>query len=217
MIELSGPSKYLSSNKNPSKLVIFLHGVGSDGLDLIDLAYDINDVLPDAIFLSPNAPFPYESYTSGYQWFSLSDRSNQALYSGIKIALPILKHYIDVNLSHYNLSYKDLLLIGFSQGAMMALQIALALPSQAFAVISFSGAFITPDNLAKEAKCKTAICLIHGDQDQVVPYAQHGLSIKALRALNLPLEEHLIKGLGHSINKEALNFAKDFLTSLDLP
>jgi len=203
MTKLSGPFKLPTTQQTPDKLVVFLHGVGSDGYDLIGLSNEIATSLPNAIFLSPNAPFPYEAYSMGYQWFSLSDYSPDKLYQGIKIALPILKSYIDENLAKYNLGYKDLVLIGFSQGTMMALQLAPRLPEACFAVIGFSGALVNPVALEQEIKSKPPICLIHGDVDQVVPASQHRLSIRALNSMNIPLQDHVIKDMGHSINNEA--------------
>jgi phospholipase/carboxylesterase len=209
--KLSGPFKIPLKQTKPEKLLVFLHGVGSDGHDLISLADEFANILPNAIFLSPNAPFPYDAYPMGYQWFSLNDRSPEKLYQGIKIALPILQNYIDENLSKYNLSYKDLILIGFSQGTMMALQLAPRLEEECFAVIGFSGALINPIELEKEKKSNPPICLIHGEEDQVVTAAQHKYSVTHLKKMNLLSEEYLIKGLAHSINSKALKFAQDFL------
>lgn len=214
MINLSGPSKKLFNQEKPDKMVIFLHGVGSDGNDLISLSEDMVSVLPKAIFLSPNAPFAYEHYPVGYQWFSLSDRSPEKLYQGIKEALPILQNYIDENLAKYQLAYKDLILIGFSQGTMMALQMAPRLAESCFAVIGFSGALVKPDMLKEELKSKPPICLIHGSADMVVPDVEHKLSVKAFKNMDFAFEEHLISGLGHSINMKALDLAKRFIKSL---
>lgn len=211
--KLNGPFK-LPLNNKPDKLVIFLHGVGSDGYDLISLAEEFAQILPNAAFLSPNAPFAYDMYPSGYQWFSLADYNSDKLYEGIKAALPILQNFIDENLKKFNLEYKDLVLIGFSQGTMMALQIAPRLEKECFAVIGFAGALIKPETLKSEMKSKPNICLIHGDIDQVVPLAQHFSSIKAFEAINLPLDQSIIKGLGHSINEEALEYAKNYLKNL---
>jgi phospholipase/carboxylesterase len=207
VIKLSGPSRI--SSKQPDKLVIFLHGVGADGNDLLGLSQELG--LSNAVFLSPNAPFPYDMFPIGYQWFSLSNRSEESLYQGIQTALPILKAYIDENLAKYKLHYKNLILIGFSQGSMMAMQLAPRLPEACLAVVAFSGALVNPKALAEEALSKPAICLIHGEEDQVVSSTQHRLSARALKAIQIPFEEHLIKELGHSINLKALDIAKNFL------
>ena len=207
--KMSGPFRL--SNSKPDKLVIFLHGVGSDGYDLIGLSEEIEEVLPNTVFLSPNAPFPYDEFPAGYQWFSLRDRSEDKLYQGIQTAMPILKDYIDENLEKHQLSYKDLVLIGFSQGAMMALQMALSFKQSPFAVIGFSGALIKPEALSEQLNCKPAVFLCHGDMDQVVPIEKHYYSMRHLKAMNIPAQEYLMKETGHSISAEGLIAAKNFL------
>ncbi len=214
MQNLTGPFKLPNSAVKPDKLVVFLHGVGADGYDLINLADEISQSLPNAVFLSPNAPFPYDEFPSGYQWFSLRDRSETALSLEIKKTLPILKHYIDENLAKYKLTYQDLVLIGFSQGTMMALQLAPRLPEKCFAVIGFSGALVNPELLRTETISKPSIFLSHGDEDQVVPLTQHRLSIRALNSMGFSLTEHISLGAGHTISLESLNKAKEFLNSL---
>jgi phospholipase/carboxylesterase len=214
MQKLNGPFKLPTNGKKADKLVIFLHGVGADGLDLINLADDISEILPNAAFLSPNAPFPYDDFSSGYQWFSLRDRSEEMLYKGIKTASPILKNYIDENLKNHNLSYKDLVLFSFSQGTMMALQFAPTLPEECFAVIGFSGALASPMNLKQDMQTKPNIFLCHGDDDQVVPFSRHRHSAKALNDMDFPVEEYIMKGAGHTITMSGLKAAKKFLRSL---
>ena len=214
MQKLNGPFRFPAHGKKADKLVIFLHGVGADGLNLIALADEVAETLPNAIFLSPNAPFIYDEFPSGYQWFSLKDRSEKKLYEGIQISTPILKNYIDENLKTYNLSYKDLVLIGFSQGTMMALQFAPTLPEKCFAVVGFSGAIASPSNLTNETKVKPPIFLCHGDEDQVVPFSRHRESLQTLVSMNFSVEEFIMKDEGHSINMDGLEKAKEFLNSL---
>jgi phospholipase/carboxylesterase len=214
MQQLNGPFRLPTNRNKPDKLVIFLHGLGSNGLNLIPLADEIEEILPNAVFLSPNAPFPYDEFNSGYQWFSLSDISEEKLYQGFKIAAPILKNYIDENLRLHNLNYKDLILIGFSQGTMMALQFATTLPDKCFAVIGFSGTIASPSNLKKETTVKPPIFLCHGDNDQVVPFSKHRHSIQILNNMNFFVEEYIMKGEGHHINMEGLENAKEFLSKL---
>ncbi len=209
--KLSGPFKLLFNGEKPEKLVIFLHGVGADGHDLIGLADEFEDSLNKAIFLSPNAPFKHDLYPSGYQWFSLSDYNEDKLYEGIEIALPILKAYIDENLKKYQLEYKDLVLIGFSQGTIMALHVAPRLPEACFAVIGFSGALVKAQALASNIKSKPPIFLAHGSDDQVLPISKYRLASMALKNMGLEVEGHVIEDLGHGISLEGIELAKEFL------
>lgn len=205
----------LAKQDKPEKMVVFLHGVGSDANDLISLAEDFSVIFPKAVFLSPNAPFPYDLYPMGYQWFSLKDRSLSSITKGIEIAIPILQNYIEENLDKYGLNFADLVLVGFSQGTMMALQIAPRFKESCFAVIGFSGALMNLEGLIREKKSNPPICLIHGDKDEVVTIDKHFESVNALRSLELLKEEYVIKNMGHSINFEALAKAINFLTMLN--
>ena len=213
-IKLNGRIVNLAKDEKPEKMVVFLHGVGSNADDLISLADDFSLIFPKAVFLSPNAPFPYDLYPMGYQWFSLKDYSFRAMSRGIEIAIPILQLFIEENLAKYDLNFCDLVLIGFSQGTMMALQIAPRFKESCFAVIGFSGALINFNQLIKEQKSNPPICLIHGDIDQVVTIDRHFESVNALKNIGLLKEEHVIKNMEHSINLEALTKAMKFLKSL---
>lgn len=214
-MNLSGPFKLSSNGVKPSKLVIFLHGVGADGHDLINLADEFVENLSKAVFLSPNAPYPYDLYPVGYQWFSLKDYNEDKLYEGIERALPILKEYIDENLFKYNLKYKDLILIGFSQGSMLAFQMAPRLADPC-TVIGFSGTLIKPDELKKNIKSMPKILLIHGSDDEVLPASRYITTHKSLNNMGFDVEGHLIEGLGHSINSECIKLANQFLKKIEI-
>lgn len=214
LIKLSGPVKLPNSNVKPNNLIIFLHGVGADGNDLIGLAPEFAEIFPNSVFLSPNAPFEYDMYPAGYQWFSLQDRNENSMFEGIKNAIPILKEYIDENLTKYDLKYKDLILIGFSQGTMMALQLAPRLESSCHSVIGFSGAFLKSEILKEEIKSKPPILLIHGDIDQVIPVASHTIAVTSLKNIGLSVESHVLYNLAHSINMKAIDLAKNFIKNI---
>lgn len=209
--KLSGPFKLPINGKKPSKLVIFLHGVGGDGHNLIELADEFSESVGDAVFLSPHAPFKYDAYPMGYQWFSLKDYTEDKLYEGIEIALPILKDYIDENLKKYQLEYKDLILIGFSQGTMMALHIAPRLPESCFGVIGYSGSLVKGKALEANMKSKPPIFLSHGSEDLVLPISKYHSAYKDLKDMGLNVEGHIIEDLGHGLSLESIELAGEFL------
>ncbi|EAL57897.1 phospholipase/carboxylesterase family protein [Wolbachia endosymbiont of Drosophila ananassae] len=94
MIELRGPEICAGGNKK--NLIVFLHGWGSSGDNFIHLAKVMSKFLLGSYFAVPNAPFERE-IGDGYQWFSLEDRSEEALYNGVKNATSIVNHFIDTN------------------------------------------------------------------------------------------------------------------------
>src|SRR5213595_3130612 len=108
MPALSGPSRPPASGGRPSRLVILLHGLGADGNDLIGLAPHWARLLPDAEFLSPDAPFPCDMAHYGYQWFSSQDRSPEAVLAGVRAAAPVLDAFIDEALKERDLADSEL-------------------------------------------------------------------------------------------------------------
>lgn len=212
-INLSGPTK-LPNNNKVEKLVIFLHGYGANGDDLIDLSDSFADLLPNAAFVSPSAPFPCENSYSGFQWFSLANYNEEKLYEGIDKALPILENFINQKLTQFKLEIKDLILMGFSQGTMMALQMAPRLVEACHAVIGFSGALIKADQLEINIRSYPKIFLCHGKDDQVLSYDNLFAAETALKSMKLEVEAHLISSLGHSIDAQTITLARNFLIKI---
>src|SRR5690606_13868118 len=104
-------------------LVVFLHGYGADGNDLIDLGRQLAPVLPDTAFVSPHAPEPCAGAPYGRQWFPLAEVEPHLLYAGVRHAAPHLDRFLDAELERHGLSEAELALVGFSQGTMMALHV----------------------------------------------------------------------------------------------
>src|SRR5207244_9730686 len=125
LIPLTGPSRPPLSGGKPQRLVILLHGLGADGNDLIGLHQYWGRLVPEAEFISPNAPFPCDGAPYGYQWFSVRDRTPAAMLAGVRAAAPALDAYIDEELQKRGLDEKDATLVGFSQGTMMSLYVGL--------------------------------------------------------------------------------------------
>ena len=205
---LQGPE--LPSLTDPAKkLAIFLHGYGSHGHDLIELAPYMQDSLPEISFLSPNGLEICELGGFGYQWFSLQNRDPEILNSYLTEATPKIIAYIEEQLSRFNLGYEDLILIGFSQGTMTALHLAQHMP-QIHSVIGFSGAMIKYQNNNPE---KTPICLIHGEEDDIVPAEESKKTFEILQREEVISELHLLKNLNHSIDMKGLNLAVNFINN----
>ncbi len=113
--------QYQNGVKNPDHLVVFLHGYGANGQDLLSLSPELEEVLPNSVFVSPDAIYPFEGgFFGSYQWYSLIDRSERAMLDGAKNAAPIINQYIDEQLAKFKLPTSKLILIGFSQGGMLA-------------------------------------------------------------------------------------------------
>ncbi len=200
-----------ASGGKAKQLVIILHGWGADGYNLIDLADLFARALPDAYFIAPNAPFVCEANPYGFQWFSLLDRQPQHMLAGANKAADLLNEFIDEQLAELSLDNSKLALVGFSQGTMTALHVALRRSPQIAAVAGFSGALVGAEVLAKEITARPPICLIHGDMDDVVPYASLAHATDTLKKHGCNVEPHTRPFLGHSIDMEGMGIAAEFL------
>jgi phospholipase/carboxylesterase len=209
-MELNGPSS-LPQSGVVKKIVVFLHGLGADGNDLLSLSDEFVSDLADTAFYSPNAPFACDMAPYGYQWFSLQQRVEEVILEGIKIATPILNGYLDGLLVKHKLLAKDLALVGFSQGTMISLYVAPRRPEPVACVVGYSGAMIMPELLEKEMISKPPICLVHGDMDNVVPYGAMIHAVDALMQNHIPHEAHGRPNLGHGIDEQGITIARNFL------
>lgn len=216
MPELSGPSWGPASKGTPRQLVVLCHGVGADGYDLIDLAPGWSHALPDAVFVAPNAPEPYDgvppgSEFGGRQWFSLADRTPSVLQEGARRAAPALARFVDGHLERRGLARDACALVGFSQGAMMALYAGLRRTPPPRAILAYSGALLATPGPASEVAGKPPVLLVHGRDDEVVPFEHGPAAERGLRALGVPVETVWCEGLGHGIDDAGLSAGALFL------
>ena len=209
--DLDGPRYGPASGQAPKQLVVLLHGLGADGNDLISLAPYLAQVLPEAAFVSPNAPFPCDMAPFGRQWFSLQERTPEAMLGGIRMSAPILEGFLDAELETAGLTAERLALVGFSQGTMMALHVGLRREAALGAIVGFSGALLAPELLPAEIKSRPPVLLIHGAADDVVPAQALPAAVAALEANAVPVTQELRPGLGHSIDEHGLQLAMAFL------
>jgi phospholipase/carboxylesterase len=209
--DLDGPSEPPLSGGKPKQLVVMLHGYGTDGNDLISLAPRWAGLLPDAEFLSPHAPFPCEIGGFGRQWFGFENRTPEAVRAGAKAAGAILDGFLDEALAERKLEARDLALVGFSQGAMMALFVALRRTSAPAAVVGYSGGLVGEEELAGEIRSRPPVLLVHGDADTVVPFAKLGRAEWFLKAAGVPITIERRPGLAHGIDERGLMLGGEFM------
>jgi phospholipase/carboxylesterase len=213
--ELNGP-RLEPRGGQAKRLVVFLHGYGADGNDLIEIGRAWEPILPDTAFVSPHAPEPCSQAPVGRQWFTLTFRSPNERWTGVNKARPALDQFLDAELARRKLPPSALALVGFSQGTMMALHTGLRRPAAPAAIVGYSGMFVLPDGatadtVAREITSKPPVLLIHGDQDDLIPAQALFLGAQELAALEVPVEWHLSQGIGHGIDQEGLRHGGEFL------
>jgi phospholipase/carboxylesterase len=210
MFGLDGPRMPPRSGK-PAKLVILAHGYGSNGQDLMGLAPFFSRELPDAVFVSPNAPDPVPGYAGGYQWFPLTRLDPPATLAGVRAAGPVLDRFIDAELLRYGLPASACALVGFSQGTMMALHVGLRRAEPLGAILGFSGHLAGPELLPTEARSRPPVCLIHGDQDDVIPAGSMLAAVHGMADARIPSMWKISRGAGHTIAEDGLAVGGRFL------
>lgn len=212
---LSGPSLEPISGKT-KRLVVFLHGYGADGNDLIEIGRAWQPILPDTAFVSPHAPEPCGQAPVGRQWFGLTFRDPDERWVGVNQAAPALQAYLDAELQRRQLPPSALALVGFSQGTMMSLHAGLRRPVAPAAIVGYSGMFIMPgdgppETVEAEIASRPPILLIHGDRDELIPVQALFHASSSLSALDVPVEWHISQGVGHGIDQEGLRHGGEFL------
>jgi phospholipase/carboxylesterase len=208
---LDGPRLPPATGGAPHQLVVFLHGYGADGNDLIGLGREWARLLPHAAFVSPHAPEPCGAVPMGRQWFNLTFRDATEMVRGVKHAAPALNAFLDAELKRHNLPARALGLVGFSQGTMMALGVGLARNPPPAAIVGYSGALATVEALPKDPGTAPAILLVHGDMDEVIPVDAMFIAREQLAQAGIAVEWHVAQGIGHGIDAEGLRLGGAFL------
>jgi phospholipase/carboxylesterase len=218
---LDGP-RVAAANGRADSLVVFLHGYGADGNDLIELGRQWRGLMPGTAFVSPNAPERCSGAPMGRQWFALTNAQPDdpsgadQRWNGVVAARGALDAFLDAELQRMGLDEQRLALVGFSQGTMMALHVGLRRPKAPAAILGFSGLLVGPERLA-EAKARDSggrpppILLVHGDQDPLIPLDAMFIAADSLARTDIPTQWHLSFGVGHGIDGGGLRQGGEFL------
>jgi phospholipase/carboxylesterase len=207
---LDGP-RLAPASGTARQLVVFVHGYGADGNDLIALGQVLQPVFPDAAFVSPHAPedCPANPF-GGRQWFALTLRDDREIGAGLAQAGPDLDAFLDAELERHGLGPEALALVGFSQGTMMALHVGLGRAAPPAAIVGYSGVLMALPRAAG-AQDFPPVLLVHGKQDEVIPSQALTITRQMLETAGVPVEAHLREGLGHGIDEEGLRLGAGFL------
>jgi phospholipase/carboxylesterase len=217
MAALDGPRWGPKNGGAPRLIVFLLHGLGADGHDLIDLAPYWADAAPDALFIAPHAPHAHDGAPFGRQWFSLMERTPAARLAGVQTARPVLDAAITAECAAAKLPESAVVLMGFSQGAMMALDTGLRRAVEPAGIMAYSGLLIGAELLEAEIASRPAVLLVHGEADEVVPAAASHQAEAVLRGLGVPVEATYSDRLGHGIDDAGLSAGALFLQRVAAP
>lgn len=211
MKKLEGP-RLEPRGRAPTSLVVLLHGYGANGDDLIALGDGWRRWLPEAVFVAPNAPETIPGMQGARQWFALTLRDPSEYWRGVVSAQPALDHFLDDELARYRLLPERLVLVGFSQGTMLALHAGLRRAAAPACIVGYSGLLPGPKHLA-EITARPPILLVHGEADDMIPVAALHMAREQLGKSDLLVEWHVRPGVGHGIDPESQIMAGHFIAS----
>ncbi|MEO0865071.1 MAG: alpha/beta fold hydrolase [Pseudomonadota bacterium] len=196
-------------------IVVFLHGYGANGADLLGLAEPLGEHLPDTLFVAPDAPETIPMMPSGYQWFPIpwiDGSSEEEAERGLRAAAEDLDAFLDALMVDEDVLPEQVVLLGFSQGTMMALHVAPRREDPVAGIVAFSGRLLNPEVLADEVVSRPPVLLIHGDQDDVVPPQSLPQAVEALQGAGWKdVYAHVMKGTAHGIAPDGLSVALAFM------
>jgi len=195
--------------------VVFLHGYGANGADLLGLADPLAEHMPDTLFLAPDAPEACAGAPMGFQWFPIpwiDGSSEEESLVGLQHASDDLNAFLDGVMVDEDLLPEQVMIVGFSQGTMMALHVLPRREDPVAGIVAFSGRLLEPELLSDEVQCKPPVLLIHGDQDDVVPPQSLPDAAQALQEAGWQeVFAHIMKGTGHGIAPDGLQVALAFM------
>jgi phospholipase/carboxylesterase len=211
---LDGPQALPAAGGDPKSIVIFLHGYGSNGADLIGLASYWRAALPNTLFIAPNAPQSCPGAPGGYQWWPLTSLEPAARAAGVREPAAVLNAFIDSQLKLHGLTEDKLALVGFSQGTMTALHVGPRRERPIAGIVGYSGMLVDGQALAAEGRTKPPVLLVHGADDAVLPVAVLHDAERTLDALGFSVSTHVSPRLGHSIDEDGLSLGVQFLAEV---
>ena len=195
--------------------VIFLHGYGANGADLLGLADPLAEHLPDTLFIAPDAPEACAGSPMGFQWFPIpwiDGSSEEEAEAGLRAAAEDLNAFLDAVMVDEDLLPEQVVLVGFSQGTMMSLHVAPRREDPVAGIVAFSGRLLQPELLEDEVVSRPPVILIHGDMDDVVPPQSLPDAADALQKAGWKeVYAHIMKGTAHGIAPDGLSVALAFM------
>ena len=196
-------------------VLVFVHGYGADGADLLGIADQLSPHLPDTVFLAPNAPEACAANPMGFQWFPIpwiDGASEKQAEASMRQSAEDLNAFLDSRLASEGVEPSHLALFGFSQGTMMSLHVAPRRAEPIAAIVGFSGWLLQPESLEEQAVSKPPVLLAHGDQDDLVPVQSLDQASQALSGAGFDVHTHVMSGTGHGIAPDGLGVALAFLS-----
>lgn len=199
------------SSSPPKQLIILLHSANSSGPDMAYLAEFYGTYFPDAVFVAPDSPFSSRIRPFSFSWYNRVFTPVSRLERKVANAAPWLQNFILNQLKIYNLSGKNTVIIGHSQGAVMGLYVAFKRPELLAGVLSFSGFLAWQPDFQEAVHGYLQLYLVHGTHDKHIPDREYYRTLKQLEKAGFHVSGTLIQGADHDINMAGARAGLRFL------
>ncbi|PLS22557.1 alpha/beta hydrolase [Neptunicoccus cionae] len=213
MMALLESHRRAAKSGDTKSLVIFVHGYGADGNDLISLADPLAEHMPDTVFYAPDAPNRCKMNPMGFEWFPIprmDGSTEEAARAGMEEAVALLGDWLVETMKAEGVTAAQTVLVGFSQGTMMSLHVGPRLSDKLAGIVGFSGRLLAPEAIG-EVVNKPPVLLVHGDMDDVVPPSSMPEAAEALSGAGFEVYTHVSKGTAHGIAPDGLGLALQFM------
>jgi phospholipase/carboxylesterase len=218
MKRLEGPRLGLDASDGPTHLVVLLHGYGTDGSNMLQVAKLLYDIMPFAAFHAPTAPFACRDVEGGFEWFDSSLNGDDVAAAGVRKAAPYVDAFLDEMMTLYKLDESKIALFGFSQGAIVALHVGLRRRRTLGGIVSIASMLAAPETLSAEIQSRPPVLLLHGDADELMPPDNAHRAAEVLRLNGVDVDLLLSPGVRHEIGTPAFSRAWRFLYNVaELP
>ncbi len=191
----------------PEQLILLFHGVGGHPEGLVPLGQQLAAAFPRSTVASIAAPNPSGG---GGEWFSVGGINEGNRVARVAAAMPGFVAEIRAWQQAADVTATVTALVGFSQGAIMALEAAVVAAPLAGRVIAFAGRFA---QLPERAPAETTFHLLHGKEDPVIPYRHAVEGAQCLIDRGGDVTADVVPFAGHEINAELVELMLNRLSS----
>ena len=200
-VYLDGPRLEPASGNGADSLIILLHGHGSNGADMIALSRAWQARFPNAAFVAPDGLQAMDG--GARRWFPVTNAALEELTTGAEAARPEIEAFIDAEEKRYGVGRARTVIVGFSQGTIVALNLAIKTKHPLAMIIGFSG-LLAAAPVSKTTRRATPITLLHGALDHLIPASAVSMAEAVLTQAGFSVASTVFDGLGHGIDDRSL-------------
>lgn len=191
------PIEWLPAQGDPEQLIVLLHGWGEEGSAMAPLAQALRAQFPQAAVLAPDAPDAASAGRRGRQWYGIRQLDAVSWPARVAAALTVLEPWVRAQQQRLRVAPAATALGGFSQGAILALELATRQDGIAGRVLAFGGRYVAPPAAAPR---HTTIHLLHGSADTVIPDSGSRDALAHLGALQGDATIDIAEGIAHELH-----------------